>query len=267
MSIEKEIYHLQNHVVILGYNDRVERIVEELNGEGVEDEEMAVLIAADIESCPAERFQNVHLYRGNPTKESTLKELKLDQAKVVLVVADHKGGKEEGGGSLDAQTVLTVITLHRFLTLTLDNGQTPPRIIAECMEENTLEHLKNAGCDEIILIGSTSAALLAASVINPGITQFFSEVFSTLFGHEFYIVPPPRELHGMTFLQALKWLKVNYGDIIVAVKRGKQIFVNPRRFVILKDDEIVVLSRHKPYYHLHKQHTLDYQFFLGGKGE
>lgn len=250
MNIEKEIYHLHHHIVILGYNERVVRIVKELNGEGIQGEENPILIVAQIDDCPAaSTSQSVHFLPAGPSKEDTLKKLKLDQAQVVLVVADQSeisGGDQTG--SIDAQTVLTVITLNRYFSLYLTEKEDKPRVIAECMEENTLAHLKNAGCDEIIMIGTTSASLLAASVINPGITKFFGEVFSTLFGHEFYIVESPAEIIGFSFLQALKWMKVRYGDILIAIKQGHHISVNPRRFVIQEGDLIVVLSRHKPNY-------------------
>lgn len=250
MNIEKAIYHLKEHIVILGYNDRVERIVKELAGEGLQGEKENVLIVSENEYSPIEKDLHVYFLHADPMKVESLAKLQLEKAKVVLVVADqsHPTATDMQIGSIDAQTVLSVITLQRYFAHNLSHAKKRPRVIVECMEENAVEHLKNAGCDEIVMVGSTSAALLAASVINPGITKFFGEVFSTLHGHEFYITCAPPSLHNMSFLQALKHIKVHFGDILVAVKRGHHIRVNPRRYVIREQDQLVVLARFKPSY-------------------
>ncbi len=250
-EFKKEIRNVQNHVIILGYNERVPQIIRELHGEGVQGEDISVVIVAEsvFENRSILSWEHVYWLSFPPTSVEIFPYLKLERARAVLVVVQRDGlSEEEGGGSADAETVLTVIALERFLSHHLSDLTIRPRIIAECLDENSLEHLKNAGCDEVVMIGNTTASLLSASVINPGITDFFAEVFSTQRGHEFYIVSAPKSFYNLSFFQAFKRIKLRYGDILVAVKRGDFIRVNPRQLVILPGDELVVLAKQRPSY-------------------
>jgi len=236
----------KRRITILGMNPRVSRLVEELCGEGIGEGTFDIMVLAPTrDDTLLERFPGVRSHIGSGTPEE-LERFDVHRSEAILVVVpEGTGGSASGMGServADAQTILSVLTLRKFLA----SHRSTARVVAEVVSDEAVEHVRNAGADEIILIGSTVASILASAVINPGITRFFDETFSTTYGHEFYIVPAPPSLADQTFLSALEGLKREHGMILVGVRRGTEVIVNPRRLIIRPDDSIIVLSRFHP---------------------
>lgn len=134
---------LEDHVVVLGYGDVTEPLLDELAGETevvvVTPDQSTVSALQDGEDGP-------HLLTGDQTDESVLEDARVDAARGVVV-----------GSNDDARDVLAVLATK--------NVAPDVRTVAAATDRKHVEKLRSVGADEVIDPRSIGGQLLGRSVL------------------------------------------------------------------------------------------------------
>jgi voltage-gated potassium channel len=222
--------HKKGHILICGWNKKVDDIVSELCL-GLLRDLPIVIIDDKIDSKPIEDSR-VSFVKGNASEVSTLNRANIAGAKYAVVIA------EDDTTIADQKTVLTVLAIKK----------TNPEIItcAELIDVNNEDHLNHAGCNVIINTSMLSSRLLAMSLQNPSVNVIIRELISQ-YGNEIYKVPIPLKYIGRSFLNTLPELKQSHSVIVIGIERSGKTMMNPPSEEVLKTgDNLLVISLESP---------------------
>ncbi|QAU13987.1 potassium channel protein [Halorubrum sp. BOL3-1] len=136
-----ELTLLEDHVVVLGYGDVTESLLEELDTETE-----LVVITPDQEIASRLNTEGVNVLTDDPTDESVLRDARIDAARGVVVGSDD-----------DARDVLAVLATR--------NVNPDVRIVAAANEAQNVEKLESVGADDTINPLEIGGRLLGRSVL------------------------------------------------------------------------------------------------------
>jgi len=162
---------LTDHVLLCGWNDQSEQILETLQ----RDREGAFKVAL-INNLPEEEVaeilshydsESVKFARGDFTRESILNRANAAEAEAAIIIPDASTG---GGIKGDERTILA--------TLSLKTINPKISVYAHILDKENLSHLKKAQVDDVLVSDAYSGYLLANFVTAPGIPQFIGQLFS-----------------------------------------------------------------------------------------
>ena len=137
-----ELKLLEDHVLVLGYGDITESLLEELPGE-VD----VVVVTPDPEVVSRLKEEGVNVLTDDPTDEEALLDARVDSARGVVVATRD-----------DARDVLAVLTAR----------QTNPevRIVAAANHRKHVDKLQQVGADDVISPMTIGGRLLGRSVLD-----------------------------------------------------------------------------------------------------
>jgi voltage-gated potassium channel len=136
-----ELTLLEDHVVVLGYGDVTESLLEELA-----DETDLVVVTADAEVASGLKQESVNVLTGDPTDEAVLREAGIAAASGVVA-----------GGNDDAENVLAVLAAR--------NVDPDVRVVAVANERKHVAKLEAVGTDDVISPRGIGGRLLGRSVL------------------------------------------------------------------------------------------------------
>ena len=139
---ESQLQLLDEHILVLGYGELTEPIVDELadSGRGF------VVVTTDREAASTLTAQDVPVITGDPSDEDPLRRAKIDRAAAILVATNH-----------DAEDALTVLTARELAPET--------RIVAAATDRENTKKLKRAGADSVISPSQLGGHLLVRSAL------------------------------------------------------------------------------------------------------
>lgn len=135
---ESQLELLEDHVLVLGYGDLTEVILEELGGAEY------LVVTADADWAEAMRDRDVSVLVADPSDEDTLRRARLDDAAAVLVATNN-----------DAEDALAVLTARQL------NPEV--RIVAAATNRENIEKFRRAGADVVISPATIGGHLLVES--------------------------------------------------------------------------------------------------------
>jgi len=231
-ELEKKMPNtMHDHIVICNWNKRGDRIVSELHSDqGAPDTEIVVI--ADQEINKAEyrarpEYEGVTFIHSDPSIHDVLRICHAHRARAVIILADETGHIQDP----DSDSALIALAIKR---LAKDDGIHPPHIAAEVLNHRRIQHLRDAGVDEVVCGQDVGLGILAQSAIHPGLTEVFNRLLTyTSDSNEIYIVDRvPRMFHGLNFAQISEILARNRDAknpaILIGIKRGENIILNVR---------------------------------------
>ncbi len=225
----------REHFIICGWNQRGEEIYRELRGD-LKTANKKIVLIADISESPQPEDPYFYFVRGEPDKES-LKKANAQYAEAIIVLLDENLDPY----ARDAKAVLNTLTIKSLY---------PDRYVCvEIGDSSNVPHLKNAGADEIIVAGEISSKLLVQAALDHGVTEIISELLSTRYGNEFYLINAPSELIGKTFFDVVMYMKKSYNILPIGVKDSdKNVYVSnpPSDFILKEKDKLVVIAKNRP---------------------
>jgi voltage-gated potassium channel len=148
---DAEIELIENHVVVLGYGDLTEPLVEELSA--VVD---FVVITPDSEVATRLRAREVPVVVGDPSDEDPQVQAGVERARAVVAATND-----------DAQDALAILTARQF--------QPGVRIVAAATDRENTEKLRRAGADAVISPAVIGGHLLVESALGTGDMEGFAE--------------------------------------------------------------------------------------------
>jgi voltage-gated potassium channel len=141
---DAEIELLDNHVVVLGYGDLTEPLVEELAAT-VE----FVVVTPDSETATRLRTRDIPVVVGDPSDEEPQEQAGVGVARAVVAATND-----------DAQDALAILTAREF--------QPGIRIVAAATDRENTEKLRRAGADAVISPAVIGGHLLVESALGTG---------------------------------------------------------------------------------------------------
>jgi voltage-gated potassium channel len=148
---DADIELLDDHVVVLGYGDLTEPLLEELNA--VVD---FVVITPDSDAAARLRTRDVHVVVGDPSDEEPQHSAGIEHARAVVVATND-----------DAQDALAILTARQL--------GTDVRIVAAATDRENTEKLRRAGADAVISPAVIGGHLLVESALGTGDMEGLAE--------------------------------------------------------------------------------------------
>lgn len=207
----------KDHLIICGWNEHGEKVIDGLINPGTGAAPKIVLISEldrdEVQSIQYRyKKQDLRFARGNFVKEDVLARANLQKAASAIVLADISGGHSIENA--DERTI--------FGCMAIKSMAPKIRLCAELINEENREHLKRTNVDEIVVRGESAGFLLAASAVSPGVTDTISLLVTNKDENKIWRIRiPPKFIDG-TFGELAAHLREKHGALTLAVIREEQ---------------------------------------------
>ena len=138
---ETQLDLLENHVLVLGYGDLTEPILEELAKKA-----QYVVITEDTERARLLSERGIDVFTADPSDVESLERARVDTARAVVVATNN-----------DAEDALAILTARQL--------NPDVRIVAAASNRENVEKLKRAGADTVISPTTLGGHLMAESAL------------------------------------------------------------------------------------------------------
>ncbi len=159
--------NMKDHFVICGWKEHIVDILVEIVRLNNRISSENIVIISNVEPERVEELKNnkelagLRFIRGDYHSETALNRANIKNARRVLILADEL--ESHASSEVDSKTVMTVLTIRGI--------SRDVYISVELLDKKFEAYLKQAMCDEIILIRDYSRMLLANSSSTNGITR------------------------------------------------------------------------------------------------
>ncbi len=217
--MERDISRLGDHYIICGAGRVGRSVARELARRPVP------FVVIESDEAKAQKYNDPQWLTiiGDATKESVLRQARIEQA-LGLVAATTTD-------AINTYIVLTARELNKNL-----------KIIARASEEDAEKHLKTAGADTVISPYHFAGHRIAQAFLRPHVLDFIDSATVEL-GMDLEIsqvpVSPQSPFVGQTL--AASKIRHDLGIIVLAIKRGSDMRVNPSRDDIMKAGDFLIV--------------------------
>ncbi len=239
---------LKNHVVICNWNEKGINIIRELRAKALKVKRGIVIISQNVseENVPEldalEEFGRVYLIKGDPSNEVNLKRAKILQSFSCIILSP-----KSANAYADAQSILIAMTIKHICE---EQASKKVHIVAEAVDPKNYNHMRRAGCDEIVSAGDFALRIIAQSALTPGLSKVYGNLVTVSEEtNEIYQLPVPSAYYGKLFedlgADILRHRNSKNPAILIGVKSKGKIMLNPKKdhFVTFQEgDEVFLVS-------------------------
>jgi len=204
------------HIIICGWNEHGDRVIDGLLHQGKGASPKIVLISEldrdEVQSIQY-KYKDLRFVRGNFVKEDVLARANLQRAASAIVLADMSSE----GHSIENADERTI-----FGCMAIKSMAPKIRLCAELIKEENREHLRRTNVDEIVVRGESAGFLLATSAISPGVTDTIMLLVNNKDVNKLWRVPVPQKYIDATFGEIASYLRNKYGALTLAVVREEE---------------------------------------------
>ncbi|MBM7648473.1 voltage-gated potassium channel [Bacillus ectoiniformans] len=223
----KSEYTHNNHLVIVGWNERSKEIIDQIKKSPVA--RHIVLIDYTLEENPYPE-KVVHFIKGSPFKDDTMRKARLPHAKFALITADPNMNE----GQADMNSILTLVAMK---------GCNPDLYcVVEILTKDQVINAERAGADEVIETNRYASSVMLNSI-------YFEEVSDTLI----HLLDPLNGGHLKALELEPKWIGLSFQQLssillkdrilLIGIQRGEEIHINPPLdFHIESSDTLLVIQ-------------------------
>lgn len=240
---EKKTVEIQNYFIICNWNKKAERIIEQLQ---TADKNCKIVIISKSKIEKIVEFDNVTSVQEDPTNHKSLRKYNASKAKSIILLADEDSSAPDNRNAIIALTI-------KYLE---NDTNKDIHVIAELSNPDFEKHLKDAGADEIICNIDYSSGIIAQSAVFGNMSEIYQRLLSYSDNtNEIYFIEQdkvsrhPNSLIKKSFGEVAQILNRDRKQnpiILLGIKRGDQIFLNPKRKKIPNGieigDKLIVLS-------------------------
>ena len=206
-----EKINISDHIVLCGWNQNAESIIDSLRNLSEKDSLHLVLvndIHEDIVNHLRNKYKDIdlHFVAGDFTSEEILKRASIEDANTVVVIPNIY---DEKIGSPDEKTI--------FATLTIKSISSTVRVVAYLMQRENLTHIRRANVDEVVLSDDFGAYMLASHVMDPGIPQTTKGLLNASSDERLKRVDIPSQFIGRPFDDLFNYFRSTNGSILVGL--------------------------------------------------
>lgn len=221
---------IREHIIICNWNDRGDRVVSELHSfDGLPDVEIVVIAPHEINTAEHDKkpwYQHVTFINSDPSFHDVLRVCRAQRARSVILLSDETNHTDDPDGN----SALIALAIHRICQT---EGTAAPHIVAEAVDHRRIQHLRDAGVNEVVCSQDFGLGILAQTAIHEGLSEVYNRLltYSEETNEIYMIEKAPLRFHGMTF-QELSMIFAQNRDqhnpsILIGVKRDGDIFLNP----------------------------------------
>jgi voltage-gated potassium channel len=227
----RRIEKMQDHVIILGWNENALRIIQVLQTE-CSDDNVQIIVLADLEQRPLELQSDINFVTGDPSKIENLEKIFAPKARTAVLLANF----ETNPRATDSRTILTTFAVKK-----VSKGRC--RVVAEVLMSEDLEYLKLAGVDEVVVRSDVSADLLTRAVSTPGVVTLIEQLISLDQPGSIGRIEVPKKYIGKDFGDFFIGVYYESTVIPIAILRDGQTILNPApQETLLEHDEAFIIS-------------------------
>lgn len=227
--MNETIETISNHIVILGWSERVERIVSELRNsvhQASGDIRPILIITDSKDTSVVSNFDRVYFMFGRANDVAVLHRANLAQAHSLLIPASLPEASAADGQSVFA--LLAALSVHPNLRVCLE--------ISRSQNGESLAHIRRnnlaAGDIEIVSFESVAERLLAQASISNGVTRVYDHLLS--FGED------SNELYVSEL--SPRWVGKTFRDLSIACFENEVILIGYDH-----QDDLVLNPRNRQY--------------------
>ena len=211
-----ETVTVKGHVVICGWNQYTEEVLQGLTNSGSFEDISVVLInelsVDEINSLKAKYGKyELKFLRGDYLHEDVLLRANIKKAGFAVIMADISGSHSRE--RIDERTALAALTIKSVAPQV--------KIIAELLDEANKPHLRRTNVDDIIVRGEHLGSLLASAIISPGLPRVLSEIMSLGGKDKLWRVNIPKIYVGKTFKELSAYFRERQAIVIGVMKDKK----------------------------------------------
>jgi voltage-gated potassium channel len=217
-----------NHIIICEWNHRVKAILKELRADA-KTATASIVLLADIDEKPLDD-PDLLFIRG-PADEETLTKANLIKAKTVIILGDDRLEPT----ARDAKAVLTAMTVEQL--------HPEAHTVVELVDKANERHCVRAKVDEIIIASELSSHLIACAASDHGLSKIVSELLSSSYGNELYVMPLPAQMADKCFLDVFLAMKTQRNATVIGLqkKSGALFLPNPDPETMVREDDLLVV--------------------------
>lgn len=222
--MERDIKRLSGHYIICGAGRVGRGVARELQ----QKDAPFVLIESDAETAARFSGESWLVLVGDATQAAVLRQARIESALGLVAAA-----------ATDAINTYIVLTA-RSLSPTL-------KIIARASEEDAEKHMLTAGADSVVLPYRFAGHRIAQSFLRPHVLDFIDSATVKL-GMDLEIAEIPVPLGSRFVGQSLadSRMRADYGVIVLAIKRGSEMRMNPSsEDTLVVSDFLIVMGEPK----------------------
>ena len=209
----------RGHIVIAGWSEAAKAALRELKA-NLPDTDIVLVKNEE----PVIQEGNVRTVKGDPSEEEVLRKASVDKATHVIVCSGD-----------DSKNLL--------ITLKIRMLNPKAKIIAEASQSSNIELLKQAGADVVVLSDELGGMLLASAVFEPSVPELLVDIASTTKGKADIVEEDAGEYAGLAFGEALLKAKEKEDAMIIAVRRGSNLFINPPKEFAIKERDVLLMLK------------------------
>lgn len=227
------IRDLENHIVICGYNETAEEILENIMKSKI-DRERGVVLLTNIDKKDLDiELSNFIIYKkGDFVMEKNLLDVAIDKASDIVIVGEKVENLSDR--NIDARTALAGM-LIRSLNPTA-------RLYIEILLDEDAEVFKNRiRAKDILVHGQLIGKIMFSSILNPGATQLVETIIDNEIGIKKVKL---REFGDIkTFGELIKVARER-NLLPVGLERNREVILNPAdNFTLEEKDDVFILQR------------------------
>lgn len=214
MKMDKAIQQLRNHVIVCGFGRNGAESAHVLSENGI-----PYVVIEEKNQLPDDlSFEVPFFMKGDATKDETLKEAGIDHARAIIATMP-----------IDADNLFTVLTarqLNPHIT-----------IISRASQDSSVNKLKIAGANNVIMPDKIGGAQMATLVLNPDVQEMISIMASRNNGQ--FSMVELMATRNNTLAQLNLWSTT--GCTLLAIKNGDEYVLNPGPSYVIHGGERLIL--------------------------
>ncbi|MCX7817422.1 MAG: ion channel [Syntrophales bacterium] len=207
----------KNHIVICGWSEHVDDLLQGLDSFGVMEHREVVLVN-ELSSDEIEALQvkygkyKLKFVKGNYVQEEVLLRANVKKAEAVILMADASCGYQTD--RMDEKTILAALAVKSIAPHV--------RIVAELLKQENRAHLKRANVDEIVVRDEYTASILAGTIRSPGLTKVISGILNIDSYCKLYRLPIPQEYIGRSFRELFFHFREREKALLLGIIKEKK---------------------------------------------
>ncbi len=194
MALKPPTGRFEGHVVILGSNRHIDRLLHHL-ATALRGRHHLLVVdprADQLEVSDHRVYRRVFALPGEPRDPRVLEQADLDRAARVIVLAPPP---EAAGGQADDRALMAMLAV-------LCRSRSTP-VVVQLEDQASVRYTHGLPEVDFVLARGAAAPLLAQAVLNPGVTAVYERLLTFSPGNDdLFCVPVPPELVGQTFAAA-----------------------------------------------------------------
>lgn len=229
-----DVTTLRDHIVVCSYNQQGPRLIADLLSArpGAH-----VVVVSEREDIELPTGAHVHHVRVDPTTPEALDASRIDEASVVVIMADDRPGRNSHDA--DARSILTVLAVER--------RRRDVHTIVELRHEENAVHARNAQVDEIVVSGAYTGTMLSHAAQFPGVSDVFHNLFEPGAGSVIAQVPLASADVGRPFSDVAARVMTSGDGAVLGYRRGEGLrLAPPPTTALMAGDSLVIVRAVRP---------------------